>query len=95
MKIDKRHAYLIMLKNTAYAWRQMIFFLSLLSPVEIEAFLAWAELHLEEQREDFRTRFRPALNGLKFAAAGGSLDRSNNRDVQRFLGWSHKGHWLM
>ncbi|HEX6731905.1 MAG TPA: hypothetical protein VF074_17955 [Pyrinomonadaceae bacterium] len=95
MKIDKRHAYLIMLKNTAYAWRQMIFFLSLLSPVEIEEFLAWAEQHLDEQREDFRTRFRPALNGLKFAAAGGSLDRSNNREVQRFLGWSHKGHWLM
>ena len=95
MKIDKRHAYMIMLKNTAYAWRQMIFFLSLLSPVEIEEFLAWAELHFEEQREDFRTRFRPALNGLKFAAAGGSLDAANGRDVRRFLGWTNSRHWLL
>src|SRR5262249_41163031 len=30
MKIDKWHAKLTMLKNTAYAWRQMVFFLALL-----------------------------------------------------------------
>ena len=34
MKIDRWHARLIMVKNTAYAWRQMIFFLSLLPKEE-------------------------------------------------------------
>lgn len=94
VKVDKRHARLIMLKNTAYAWRQMIFFLSLLSKAEREEFLAWSEGHLQEQSEEFRTRFSPALNGLKFAAAGGSINAANNGDVRRFLGWSTK-HWLL
>jgi len=95
MKIDHRHRRLIMLKNTAYAWRQMIFFLSLLLEADVEEFLEWAELHFQEQLEEFRTRFRPALNGLKFAAAGGSIDAANNRDVRRFLGWSNTEHWLL
>lgn len=94
LKVHEQHARLIMLKNTAYAWRQMIFFLSLLSKAEKDEFLAWAEGHLQDQSEEFRTRFRPALNGLKFAATGGSIDAANSRDVRRFLGWSTK-HWLL
>ena len=53
MKIDRWHARLIMVKNTAYAWRQMIFFLSLLLKEEDSDFLHWASKHLESQRKDF------------------------------------------
>ncbi len=42
MKIDRWHARLIMVKNTAYAWRQMIFFLALLPKLEVAEFLRWA-----------------------------------------------------
>jgi hypothetical protein len=97
MKIDRWHARLIMLKNTAYAWRQMVFFLSLLPREMVAEFLGWAEGYLEDQREEFRNRFRPALKGLALAAEGRSLEAESdeNRDVRRFLGWSKARHWLL
>jgi hypothetical protein len=97
MKIDLWHGQLIMLKNTAYAWRQMIFYLSLLPTTEVAGFLAWAEEHLENQTHEFRDRFRPALNGLLLVAEGGSLDRPSVKqsDARRFLGWSVEKHWLL
>ena len=96
MKIDHYHAWLIMLKNAAYAWRQMIFYLALLSEQEQREFIVWADQHLQEQNDDFQVRFRPALNGLALAVDGGSLDResTHNPNVRRFLGWSKSSHWL-
>ena len=35
-----------MIKNSAYAWRQMIFFLALLPTDTTDTFLAWAHDHL-------------------------------------------------
>ena len=97
MKIDLYHAWLILLKNSAYAWRQMIFYLSLLSETEQRDFIAWAEQHLQEQNEEFHIRFRPALNGLALTVSGGSIDRESvlNPTVRRFLGWSKSRHWLV
>jgi hypothetical protein len=97
MKTDKWHARLIMLKNTAYAWRQMIFFLTLLADREVADFLRWAEEHLDAQTEDFRIRFRPALNGLILAANGRPIESRSSRefDARRFLGWSNSKHWLL
>lgn len=80
-----------MLKNTAYAWRQMIFFLALLPPDRVAAFLGWAERHLTQQTPAFRSRFEPALAGLATAAAGGSPEQGG----RRFLGWTTERHWLM
>ncbi len=84
------HALLIMLKNTAYAWRQMVFYLALLPNACIEEFLAWADSHLSKQQIDFQNRFRPALTGLQFAADGRVID-----DAHRFLGWTKERHWLL
>ena len=97
MKIDEWHGRLIMVKNTAYAWRQMIFFLSLLSDAEVQIFLAWAEEYMRQQRADFRARFQPALNGLVLVATGRSLDAPgvDPQQAVRFLGWSDTKHWLM
>lgn len=93
MKTDKWHAKLIMVKNTAYAWRQMIFYLALLPPDELTVFLQWAQAHLEEQSVEFQNRFRQALKGLVVAAAGRQL--GDEPDVRRFLGWTNKKHWLL
>lgn len=97
MKIDGWHARLIALKNTAYAWRQMVFYLSLVPNEESIGFLRWAEDYLDKQQEGFRNRFRPALKGLAVAAEGGSLDSTSARrsGARRFLGWSKKKHWLL
>jgi len=92
-KSDKSHAKLIMLKNTAYAWRQMIFYLSHLPPEETGGFIAWAGEHLREQREAFQIRFGPALRGLALVHTRDSLVQA--ADTRRFLGWTRERHWLL
>lgn len=93
VRTDHRHASLIQVKNGAYAWRQMIFYLSLLSHSELDAFMAWAEAHLAEQPTAFGQRFRPAIVGLAAAVEGRSVDRTPG--ARRYLGWSDRGHWLL
>jgi hypothetical protein len=87
------HALLINLKNTAYAWRQMVFFLSLSPASEVDQFLAWADEHLSRQRTDFQTRFRPAVEGLRRAAAG--MSPEDGISARRFVGWTKERHWLL
>jgi hypothetical protein len=97
MKVDTWHANLIQIKNTAYAWRQMVFFLALLPNRNVTDFLRWAEDHLHEQPEEFRNRFSPALRGLVLATKGYSIDSDSARrsGAYRFLGWSKTRHWLI
>ena len=98
-KIDGWQPRLRMVKNTAYAWRQMVFFLALMPAGGVESFLSWAHDHLSRQRTEFQERFRPALRGLVVAAAGGSLtnqDQPGQPDAaRRFLGWTTERHWLL
>ena len=95
-RINNWKARLQTVKNAAYAWRQMIFFLAL-RPDAVPAFLAWASDHLTEQRPEFVARFRPALDGLARAAQGSpseeQAERGNN--PRRFLGWTTETHWLL
>jgi hypothetical protein len=86
-----------MVKNTAYAWRQMIFYLSLQSGSDLQEFLDWAQAHLSEQPQAFQIRFQPALNGLAVAASGRSLDSHVSRleGARRFLGWNNRKHWIL
>jgi hypothetical protein len=97
IKSHNWHAQLIMQKNTAYAWRQMIFFLALLPNRDVMGFLHWAEGHLGAQSEEFRNRFKPALKGLMLAANGTTIDLNSagQLDARRFLGWSKTKHWLL
>ncbi len=87
------HARLIVIKNTAYAWRQMMFFLSCAPTGEVEGFVGWAEEYLRQQPNEFQIRFRPALNGLSAVATGGTFEDDSHR--RRFLGWSKELHWLL
>jgi hypothetical protein len=98
--IDNWRARLQMMKNSAYAWRQMLFFLALAQPDARAELIAWAAEHLGRQRPAFRERFAPAVRGLSHVAAGGVFDgdgRAQTVDgkARRFLGWTTARHWLM
>ena len=97
MKIDDWHGRLIMLKNTAYAWRQLIFYLSMLSNQSATEFLSWSEDHFNAQAKVFKDQFRPVLQGLIYALEVGSLDTdlAKKLGIKRFLGWSNTRHWLL
>ncbi|MBS1834175.1 MAG: hypothetical protein JST65_15770 [Acidobacteria bacterium] len=82
LRTPDRHAVLIGLKNSAYAWRQMLFYLSFVTPGEMDAFTEWATALLSRQPEAFQERFRPALAGL-----------TNGR--RQFLGWTKERHGLL
>ena len=92
MKIDDWHAKLIMVKNTAYAWRQMLFYLSLAPEPEAEAqsIIERAKAKIDRKDPALLRRFRPALQGLEAAASGNAT-----RPEQRFLGWTRGRHWLL
>jgi hypothetical protein len=81
------HARLIALKSCAYAWRQMVFYLSLLPPQTQGAFVEWAEAELDRQRPELRERLRPVLAGLRTALHG--------IPSRPFLGWTTGRHWLL
>ncbi|MGD1898776.1 MAG: hypothetical protein ACFB16_17700 [Phormidesmis sp.] len=107
VNVSTWHAQLINLKNTAYAWRQMIFFLSLLPEETVDACLQSMNAHLCEQDPAFESRFRPALAGLILARQQyptGTFSRNKDLfdssqaktiNARRFLGWSNTKHWLM
>lgn len=85
------HTQLIAVKNSAYAWRQMIFFLSIAPPNDLGAFMLSAEGLLGERPEAFRRRFAPAMAGLH-AALG---NRPAGEAGRIFLGWAKDRHWLV
>lgn len=97
MKIDGWHARLRMLRNTAYAWRQAMFFLSMLPSAEQDATIAAMETHLSAQSAEFQQRFRPAMNGLHQAARGARLPQheAGEQGARVFRGWAATPHWLM
>ncbi len=93
------HASLHMVKNTAYAWRQMLFFLALESEASVQPFLAWASTHLEKQLPEFQIRFRPAMEGLSRSLdrlpSEMPIDSAEAVRARRFLGWTTGTHWLI
>ena len=85
---------LVRLKNAAYAWRQMMFYLSF-AP-DAADFTNWARERLARTDDAFRLRFEPAIRGLELAVAGvhsswRSFDAGGGRV---FTGWSTERHWL-
>lgn len=85
------------IKDAAYAWRQMLFHLSLCDAAERTAVLAWIEAESVRGPARVRTRLAPALAGLRLAAGGGSFGADGTADggrARRFLGWSTDRHWM-
>jgi len=100
MKIDVWKARLQTVKNAAYAWRQMMFFLAIAPKGRTEAFQLWADEYVGKQPTAFQARFKPAVEGLALAAQGISLPpeqqpREGSAGARRFLGWTTEKHWLL
>ena len=92
-----RHTELTSIKNCAYAWRQILFFISMAGETEQKWFLLYAEAHFERQSVDFKERFLPVLVGLREVIGGAQFDSQGCTDSggRRFTGWSPGGHFLM
>lgn len=90
--LDNYHSKLIMTKNTAYAWRQLIFYLSLIEEKEIEAIYSQLQEYLSRQQNDFTVKFQPVLNGL---AESIGLNSGRMDTYRPFLGWTIGSHPLI
>ncbi|MFJ1808883.1 MULTISPECIES: hypothetical protein [unclassified Streptomyces] len=79
------------IKDVAYAWRQMVFHLSLCTPGERARTLAWLSEELTRHPGHVAGRLAPALTGLRQVAEGGRADEGTGRLL---LGWTTDEHWL-
>ena len=86
-----------LMKNAAYAWRQMIFYLSLLGAEELALSRAWLAKHFETRTGAFRSRFAAVVQGLEGVISGQLFDEAGRLPSggRRFLGWSVGRHWLL
>lgn len=87
-----RHSCLIAVKNGAYAWRQMLYYLSKLPHDEVVEFVDAMELAVSKYRQEFTVRFHPAIVGIRNVLAGRSPEVDGGK---KFLGWTTTRHWLL
>ncbi|MFH8891828.1 hypothetical protein [Streptomyces sp. NPDC017949] len=84
-------------KDAAYAWRQMLFHLSLCGEADRRAALARIDAEAALRPAHVRARLAPALAGLRLVAGGGTFGPDGTADgggARRLLGWSTDGHWM-
>lgn len=95
------HARALMVKHTAYAWRQAIFLLSLCEGAEQRHAVETFEAMVAAQPFALARRIAPVSAGLRLAFEGGGFDahgRGRTRTgapARRLLGWSIGPHWLL
>lgn len=93
---DDWRANLQMLKNTAYAWRQAIYLMSLTDESTQQVVLSRFRESWADGPDRWRVRFEPALAGLERVAASDRFDHSGRAsNGRRFLGWSVGPHWML
>ncbi len=97
MKIDAWHARIRMLRNTAVAWRQALFFLSLVRPAAQAGVIAAMEARLAAQGAALQARLRPVMRGLHQAARGATLPQheAGEQGARVFRGWFATRHWML
>ncbi|MFI6323692.1 hypothetical protein ACIBG8_39610 [Nonomuraea sp. NPDC050556] len=96
MRVTERHAALHMVKNTAYAWRQAIFYLSFCA--ESQQLAAVNRLRRQVADAGVGDRFGPAVAGLAHVVNGGRFDAGGTvpgSRGRRFLGWTTGAHWCL
>ncbi|MFI6951736.1 hypothetical protein [Streptomyces sp. NPDC050422] len=85
------------IKDAAYAWRQMMFHLSLCPPQQQRRVIAGLNDEAARHPTHVATRLAPALTGLALVIEGGIFDSDGTADdgrARRFTGWSTNGHWM-
>ncbi|MEU9125336.1 hypothetical protein AB0C96_36825 [Streptomyces sp. NPDC048506] len=88
---------LVTIKDAAYAWRQLVFHLSLCTSEEQAQVLAWMDEETAQHPTHVAARLAPALAGLRLVAAGGDFAPDGTAlagRARRFLGWGTERHWL-
>lgn len=79
------------IKDAAYAWRQMIFHLSLCDPAARARVIGLLDEDAARHPGHVAARLGPALAGLRQVADGGAAE---SRGGRRLLGWVTEEHWL-
>ncbi|OPC78751.1 hypothetical protein B4N89_31855 [Embleya scabrispora] len=85
-------------KDAAYAWRQMVFHLSLCGEAERAEVESWLADETARHPHHVGRRLAPALRGLRAVTAGahfnarGTVDNDTGR---RLVGWTTSRHWLL
>lgn len=87
----RRRVELVNLKAAAYAWRQMMGFLSLLEGPAQAGAIAQVMAAEAAAPEDIRRRLKPAMTGFSNALAGRPVTQDGGRMV---VGWAAGGHVL-
>ncbi|MEU6062277.1 hypothetical protein [Streptomyces sp. NPDC047097] len=85
------------LKDAAYAWRQLVFHLSLCTDTRQAALIAALPERAARHPAEVAARLAPALAGLRLVAAGGTFGPDGTADdgrARRLLGWTTAPHWL-
>lgn len=97
-RVERTPRPLSTVKDVAYAWRQMLFHLSLCEAAEREAVLDWIEAEAAGRQAHVRRRLAPALAGLRLVADGGTFGPDGAGDggrARRLLGWTTGHHWML
>ena len=94
-RLDRNPHPLPMIKDIAYAWRHMIFYLSMPGSGDPRGLIDRCHAELADAPEPVRQRLTPALVGLGYVAAGGRFtDEHTPAGGRRLLGWTTGRHWL-
>lgn len=83
-------------KNAAYAWRQMVFALSMLPAQQCRDAVGRVEAASQAHRGRAGVRLQPAVDGLRAVEAGAAFapDGTTIWGGRRLLGWTTGPHWL-
>jgi hypothetical protein len=93
-RLDGNPRPLPMIKDIGYAWRHLVFYLSL-PGADPRRVLDQLHAELAEAPDRIRERLTPALVGLGYVAAGGRFtDDRTPAGGRRLLGWTTGRHWL-
>jgi hypothetical protein len=94
-RLDHNPRPLSMIKDMAYAWRHMIFYLSAPHVGDARTVIDQFHADLAHAPEPVRQRVAPALVGLGYVAAGGRFAHGcTPAGGRRLLGWTTGRHWL-
>jgi hypothetical protein len=94
-RIDHNPRPLSMIKDVAYAWRHLVFYLSLPAGGDPRPVIDQFHADLAAAPDTVRARLRPAVTGLGYVAAGGRFtDDRTPAGGRRLLAWTLGPHWL-
>ncbi|MFF8279794.1 hypothetical protein ACF05T_27420 [Streptomyces lateritius] len=97
-RLEKHRRPMTTVKDAAYAWRQMLFHLSLCDPSALASAPERLAEEVARHPAHVAARLAPALAGLRLVADGGRFGPDGIAEggrARRFLGWSTDGHWLL